>query len=235
MRRLEEIESLKEELGRKEAACKTACQDRDAMKTKLEKATRRNFEDCDFELLHLVETLKKECQTVLYSKQALERSNAKLAAEIDNMATLLADKEVELKNERLRHSLLMSQFNSLIQENSNLKDKNQVQTIPKQQSIPPVDNECMSDVDDIQIPPSTSGVSTVASRRTSAAPAILSLLRCMHETLNRKRQTYELARDLFLTKSKPEVPGWMEKPCAVEQYCHRAIEFRKLMSVANHM
>ena len=169
IRRLEEIENLKEELGRKEAAYRSACQERDTMKTKLEKATRRNFEDCDFELLHQVETLKKECQAVLYSKQVLERSNVKLAAEIDNMAALLADKEVELKNERLRHTLLMSQFNSLIQENSNLKDKNQVRTIPKQQSIPLFDHEGMSDEDNIQIPPTTSGLSTVASRRTSAA------------------------------------------------------------------
>lgn len=98
---------------------------------RLEKATKENLNDRSFELLHEVESLKRELQNVRLSKDEISRTNLNLLTEMKNVEMLLSDRELQLRNETMRHSLLTTQFNSLMEENAALKEKHHVKAMPR--------------------------------------------------------------------------------------------------------
>lgn len=127
----EELQKLKDALNRKAADLKAVHQEQEAIQMRLEKATKENLDDRSFELLHEVESLKRELQNVRVSKDDVSRTNMNLLTEIKNLEMLLSDRELQLRNEMMRHSLLTTQFNSLMEENAALKEKHHVKAMPR--------------------------------------------------------------------------------------------------------
>lgn len=123
-----EAQRLKEALNRKSAELKTVCQECETIRTKLERSSRLNVDDRSIELLHEIDLLRRELAAVRLSKDEVSKSNAGLLVDIRNLENFLGDREVQLRNETMRHSLLTSQFNSLMEENAVLKERQHVKT-----------------------------------------------------------------------------------------------------------
>lgn len=128
----EELKKLKDALNRKAADLEAVHHEQEAIQMRLEKeATKKNLDDRSFELLHEVDSLKRELQSLRLSKDDVTRRNQNLLTEMKNMELLLSDRELQLRNETMRHSLLTTQFNSLMEENAALKEKQHVKAMPR--------------------------------------------------------------------------------------------------------
>ena len=117
----EDMEEMRVQLQQKDTHTQTLQQELDALRKKLDRASRRNFNDRDVELMHEVEVLKSEKNDILMEKDDAERVGRKMRHELQNLETQLGEKCAELKNEQRRHSLLTKEFNSLLEENNHLK------------------------------------------------------------------------------------------------------------------
>lgn len=194
---LGKCDELRAELDRKSADWKSfverhneemraAAVEHDALKTRLEqltistaatsatsKSSRSRKGDgakVDVEMQHELEALKRDKCEMAAVRDQLNRDNRKLAIELQNLATVLADRENELRKERTRHVLLTRQFNSLLDENTALKGKRQVKSI--QQQLTQI-NHVPDTISDISLnftnaPGARSATKNVSSRSTDA-------------------------------------------------------------------
>ena len=116
-----QYDAVKSDCVKREADVRSLTRELDNMRSKLEKAMRRNAQQKDVEAFHEIEMLKSERKDLLYDRDETTKLNKKLANEIKKLESSLEEKVSELRNENRRHSLLTKEFNSLLEENNHLK------------------------------------------------------------------------------------------------------------------
>ena len=116
-----QLEDLRNLITQREEAKKRTEREVEALRNRLERTARKNYNDRDIELLHEVEMLKEEKNDLAGDLEELNKVNKKLKTELNNLEISLDEKDAELKNEGRRHSLLTKEFNSLLDENNRLK------------------------------------------------------------------------------------------------------------------
>ena len=120
---VKQIENLRKEATIREAQLYDKSQELEQLKKRLEDINRRNNNEHHMELLHEVEMLKSERRNFHQEKGATEEENKNLKEEINNLENTLETKISELNNENRRHFVLTKEFNSLLEENSRLKQQ----------------------------------------------------------------------------------------------------------------
>lgn len=126
MMRVEELEGV---VAVKHVELKGYQREVKSLNSKLDQMLKETRSNRDVELLHSLEMLKEAKADLMNEKILLEERNDKLSKEISNMQIMLDRQESELKNENRRHYLLTKEFNSLLEENNQLKQ--QLRRLPK--------------------------------------------------------------------------------------------------------
>ena len=93
----------------------------DKLKKRIEMQSRKNFEDRNTEFLRELQSTKDDAKDLLVKNEQVTKNYAKLNTRVTHLLNKLNEYAAELKNERRRHSLLTTEFNSLLKENSTLK------------------------------------------------------------------------------------------------------------------
>lgn len=116
-----EMESVRKDMCQKENEMKRLNKDLEVMQNRFDRATRRNFNDRDIELLHELEVLKNQKREFMSEKEEMDKVNKRLRTDLANFESQMNMRDLELKNENRRHALLTKEFNSLLEENNHLK------------------------------------------------------------------------------------------------------------------
>ena len=120
-RNVKVIEDLKFQISRRDQELFDKQALIDQMKVKIGMANRKNYEDRNVEFLHELQCTKENAENIKTKYDQMKQNNTKLTSRVTYLLNKLNEQTAELKNEKRRHNLLTAEFNSLLQENSNLR------------------------------------------------------------------------------------------------------------------
>ena len=116
------IDTLKKDVTEKSSELNKMAKEIEIIKDRLI-GNEKYLGERDIELFHKVERLKEEKKGWLIEKEQFGKLNQSLQQGVKELENQLGDSSAELKNENRRHALLAREFNSLLEENNQLKQQ----------------------------------------------------------------------------------------------------------------